>query len=96
MSDLIAALEASVAKARGGRKPAAPTQRGKTSGKSEKKPRKAEPNGAAPDLSELSKADLTAMARDLDVPGRSSMNRAELEKAVAKASGAAPGKRKAS
>jgi DNA end-binding protein Ku len=96
MSDLIAALEASVAEARGGRKPAAPTQRGKTSGKSEKKSREAEPDGGAPDLSELSKADLTAIARDLDVRGRSSMNRAELEKAVAKASGAAPAKRKAS
>jgi hypothetical protein len=37
------------------------------------------------------------MARDLDIPGRSSMNRAELERAVAKAAGAAPAKgRKAS
>jgi DNA end-binding protein Ku len=39
------------------------------------------------DLSEASKADLTEMARDLDVPGRSKMDRAELEKAVAEASG---------
>ncbi|MDQ5856582.1 MAG: Ku protein, partial [Actinomycetota bacterium] len=38
-------------------------------------------------LREASKADLTEMARDLDVPGRSKMDRAELEKAVAEASG---------
>ncbi|WP_433274850.1 Ku protein [Pseudonocardia xinjiangensis] len=93
MSDLIAALEASVAEARGGRKPAG-TKAGKAGGKAERKTRKAEPD--PPDLSELSKADLTAMARDLDVAGRSSMNRAELEKAVAKASGAAQKRRKAS
>jgi DNA end-binding protein Ku len=90
MSDLIAALEASVAEARGGRKPAGTKPR-KADGK---KPRKAEPE--APDLSELSKADLAAMARDLDVAGRSSMNRADLEKAVATASGAAQKRRKAS
>ncbi len=91
MSDLIAALEASVAEARGGRKPAGTKPR-KAGGK---KTRKAEPE--APDLSELSKADLTAMARDLDVPGRSSMNRSELERAVAKAAGTTAAKgRKAS
>lgn len=39
------------------------------------------------DLSEASKAELTEMARGLDVPGRSKMDRAELEKAVAEASG---------
>jgi DNA end-binding protein Ku len=97
MSDLIAALEASVAEARGGRKDergdgrkhAATTAR-KKAGKGDN----AEPDG---DLSRLSKADLTAMARDLDVPGRSSMNRAELERAVAKAAGRTPAKgRKAS
>ena len=44
-----------------------------------------------PDLSELSKSELAAMARELDVKGRSSMSRAELEKAVA-----AQGRRKAS
>jgi DNA end-binding protein Ku len=36
----------------------------------------------AVDLSELSKAELEKMARDLDVKGRSKMTRAELEKAV--------------
>lgn len=49
------------------------------------------PTDGAPDLSELSKSELTAMARELDVKGRSSMSRAELEKAVA-----AQGRRKAS
>ena len=42
-----------------------------------------------PDLSEASKADLADMARDLDIKGRSTMNRDELEKAVADASGTA-------
>jgi DNA end-binding protein Ku len=40
---------------------------------------------ASSDLSELSKADLSKLARELDVKGRSSMSRAELEKAVAAA-----------
>jgi DNA end-binding protein Ku len=34
------------------------------------------------DLSELSKKDLLGMARELEIPGRSSMSRAELERAV--------------
>jgi DNA end-binding protein Ku len=62
MSDLIAALERSVADARGGRKP-------------QKKA----------DLSELSKSELTEMARELDVKGRSSMSRSELQRAVEEA-----------
>ncbi len=37
------------------------------------------------DLSDASKTDLADMARDLDITGRSSMNRDELEKAVASA-----------
>jgi len=82
MTDLIAALERSVADARGGKK---------KSGKSAK----ASSDGA-PDLSELSKADLTAMARELDVKGRSSMSRAQLEKAVAAASGEGQQRKKAS
>ena len=98
MSDLIAALEASVAEARGGRKDERSGSRKQaattTRKKAGKKGGKAEPDG---DLSQLSKADLTAMARDLDVQGRSSMNRAELERAVAKAAGTTPAKgRKAS
>ncbi|TLW93540.1 Ku protein [Saccharomonospora piscinae] len=41
---------------------------------------------AEPDLSEATKADLDRMARELDVKGRSRMNRDELEKAVRAAS----------
>jgi DNA end-binding protein Ku len=74
MSDLITALERSVAEARGGRKPQA--------------------GDGAPDLSELSKSELAAMARELDVKGRSSMTREELQHAVADA--APPERKKAS
>jgi DNA end-binding protein Ku len=88
MSDLIAALERSVADARGGRKPQ------KDEKKKAKKPKAA--TGGAPDLSELSKGELAAMARELDVKGRSSMSRAKLEKAVAEASGGSSQRRKAS
>jgi DNA end-binding protein Ku len=49
---------------------------------------------AQSDLSALSKADLTKMARELDVKGRSSMSRSELEKAIADA--APQSRRKAS
>jgi DNA end-binding protein Ku len=81
MSDLIAALERSVAEVRGGGKP---DRRSEARGK----------GGSAPDLSEASKADLTAMARELGVKGRSTMKRDELERAVAKASGTAPAKQR--
>jgi DNA end-binding protein Ku len=74
MSDLITALERSVAEARGGRKPQA--------------------GDGAPDLSELSRSELAAMARELDVKGRSSMTREELQHAVADA--APPERKKAS
>jgi DNA end-binding protein Ku len=79
MSDLITALERSVAEARGGGD------------------RRTQPAAdRAPDLSELSKADLSAMARELDIKGRSSMSRAELQEAVEAASGAEARRRKAS
>ncbi len=84
MTDLIAALERSVADARGGKKPAKRSRQG---------PR--QDSDGAPDLSGLSKADLTKMARELDVKGRSSMSRAELQDAVAAASGSTQ-RRKAS
>ncbi|NMH95541.1 hypothetical protein HF519_29170 [Pseudonocardia bannensis] len=42
-----------------------------------------------PDLAAAIKADLIEMARELGVKGRSKMKRAELEKAVTEASGAA-------
>ena len=45
------------------------------------------PSEDKPDFSDLSKADLAGMARDLDVKGRSTMSRDELEKAVAQAGG---------
>ena len=88
MSDLIAALEASVAEARGGPKDRS-GRRKKAATTTRKKAGKGESDG---DLSQLSKADLAAMARDLDVQGRSSMNRGELERAVAKAAGTTPAK----
>ena len=91
MTDLIAALERSVADARGGRKP---EKKGKK-GQGKKKDEKPASDGA-PDLSGLSKAELTAMARELDVKGRSSMSRDELQKAVADASGTPKQRRKAS
>jgi DNA end-binding protein Ku len=72
MSDLMQALERSIAAARGGgRRSAGRAQDG-------------------PDLSAATKADLTEMARELGVAGRSKMNRAELAAAVAAASDAAP------
>ena len=85
MSDLIAALERSVETARRGGRPGGDDEKrdkdrkagaGKTKG-----------GDGAPDLSRASKAELTAMARELDIPGRSSMKRDELERAVAAASG---------
>src|SRR5579884_111590 len=76
--DLMAALEASVAAARGREAPAASAT---------KKP--ARGNGkAAADLSSLSKTELYERASELDVPGRSKMSRKELEKAVAAGSSA--------
>lgn len=47
--------------------------------------KKAAPKKKAPDLSELSKAELDKMARELDIKGRSKMSRADLEKAVSEA-----------
>jgi DNA end-binding protein Ku len=77
--DLFEALSRSVEgrKSGGGRKRSSPAPKKKT----------------APDLSELSKAELDKMARELDVKGRSKMSRAELEKAV---SGARPSRKRAS
>ncbi|SDM67755.1 non-homologous end joining protein Ku [Allokutzneria albata] len=47
---------------------------------------KARKGKTKPDLSELRKSELDAMARELDIKGRSKLSRAELEKAVRKAS----------
>ncbi|MGC7100361.1 Ku protein [Amycolatopsis lurida] len=54
------------------------------------------PSTASADLSSLSKADLDKMARDLDIKGRSKLSRAELEKAVKKASSSSGKQKKAS
>lgn len=56
---------------------------------SERRPRSDE----GPDLSQATKDDLAAMARDLDIKGRSTMTRGELERAVAQASDTAPADR---
>jgi DNA end-binding protein Ku len=97
MSDLIAALERSVAEARGDGKRAGSSSGVGSAGKGSSRKKPKEPAGdGAPDLSELSKSELTAMARDLDIPGRSSMNRARLQEAVAAASGGTKKRRKAS
>ncbi|MBN6035299.1 Ku protein [Amycolatopsis sp. 195334CR] len=48
------------------------------------------------DLSSLSKSDLDKMARELDIKGRSKLSRAELEKAVKKASTSSGKQKKAS
>ncbi|GAA5121001.1 non-homologous end joining protein Ku [Pseudonocardia adelaidensis] len=91
MSDLIAALERSVADARGGGK----SQQKKGEQKKGEKAKKGKPaTDGAPDLSELSKSELVALARELDVKGRSSMSRPKLEKAVAAASGATQERRR--
>jgi DNA end-binding protein Ku len=61
---------------------------GRRGGKRDKK------SGKEQDLSELTKAELDKMARELDIKGRSKMSRAELEKAVRQAS--KPTRRRAS
>lgn len=82
MADLMAALERSVEAARSGRR--------------EERRKRPSADGAGPDLSAATKADLLRMAKDLDVKGRSTMKRDELEKAVAAASGGGTASRKAS
>ncbi len=95
--DLMAALQASVEAARGGRT----TRAGKASGvppgsgapvgsgAAPARPRSGRSvrrRRATPDLSALSRAELAERAAQLDIPGRSKMRRAELEQAVAAAS----------
>jgi DNA end-binding protein Ku len=59
-------------------------RKGRTQGRSRSR---GSGRAATPDLSELTKAELGEMARELDIRGRSSMTRAELEKAVRSAGG---------
>jgi DNA end-binding protein Ku len=87
--DLMDALQASLDRARGHRpgnaKGAGELKRGRSKGS-------VKGNGedgvtTASELGDLSKSELYDLATELDVPGRSSMTKAELAKAVAKAQG---------
>ncbi|NUT33802.1 MAG: Ku protein [Hamadaea sp.] len=82
--DLMEVLRRSVEQARQGRpRPTSGKPAEVRELRSGKKPSKK--RAAREELREMSKTDLLALARELDVPGRSSMTRDELEKAVAKA-----------
>lgn len=85
MDDLMAALERSIAAARGKKPDQQPSEADEKTAPDGTPGRRAD--GDAPDLSGASKAELTAMARDLGIAGRSKMSREELAEAVAKASG---------
>jgi DNA end-binding protein Ku len=76
MSDLLEALQRSVEAARGGGAP-------KKKEKGKKQQRK---KAKQPDLTSATKSELLAMARELKVSGRSSMNRDQLVDALRAAS----------
>jgi DNA end-binding protein Ku len=89
--DLMAALQASVEAARkhrpGARLVGASGGDDRTASEGARSPkRRGAGTSRAEDLSVLSKAELVARAAELGVPGRSKMNREELEAAVASAS----------
>ncbi|GEL22901.1 non-homologous end joining protein Ku [Pseudonocardia sulfidoxydans NBRC 16205] len=99
MSDLLAALERSVEQARGrtpgtGRKKAPGKKTPGTKSPGKKPPQKqtarkkaaGKKTGKAPDIDGATKTELTALAKKLDIRGRSSMTRDELAAAVRKAS----------
>jgi DNA end-binding protein Ku len=83
MSDLLEALQRSVEAARGGAK-----KGGAKKGAAKKKAaaKKKDAGRNPPDLSSASKSELLAMARELKVSGRSSMNRGQLVDALRAAS----------
>ncbi|MCY1138167.1 Ku protein [Actinoplanes sp. Pm04-4] len=82
-SDLFEVLRRSVEAASKRRASGDSSKPAKTA-KPAKTTKSAKPTGKA-DLGDLSKADLTKLARNLDVPGRSKLSRPDLEKAVRKA-----------
>lgn len=84
MGDLIAALERSIAAARGKASAQQTAEAQETAEPAEKPKRR---DDAPNDLANASKAELIAMARELDIAGRSKMSRDELAEAVAKAAG---------
>jgi DNA end-binding protein Ku len=100
MSDLLAALERSVADAKAGRRSSGAGGEEKDAEKSDQKSdRKSDRKGGersrkkgakakkgTPDLDEASKAELAATAKELEIKGRSTMTRDELTAAIRKAS----------
>lgn len=98
--DLLQALEASLAATRGASRPsggaggATPDASAPAEGGSQtRRSARANRQRGAEDLTSLGKAELLRRAADLDIPGRSKMNRGELLDAIGEASG---GRRKAS
>lgn len=77
--DLTAALRASIDRVRGGRSP-------QGSGSSSGRGKDPAPASGTADLTAMSKDQLYELAQQLDISGRSGMNRKQLEKAVAEAS----------
>lgn len=85
-SDLLTALRRSVESARRGRNKKQPASRKKPAASGSKK--NAQGSKAKPPK-DMTKRELVVIAGDLDIPGRSTMDRGQLEKAIAKARKAA-------
>lgn len=89
MADLLDALQRSVADARAGRSGrdgSSSATAGRKGGSATAKRSRKGSTKPKPDLDNASKSDLAAMAKKLDIAGRSSMTRDELAEAVGKAS----------
>ena len=78
VSDLLAALKASVEATKGGRVRGAEAMRAATGGEDAD----ARSGTAGDDLADLSKAELTERAKQADIAGRSSMTKGELVEAL--------------